>query len=132
MIKQPSILLVDDEISILQTLQMVLENEGYRVVTAQSCAEALEVLGNTVGFDAVITDLNMEREDIGLEVARAAQKVNPRPAVIICTGYASVTNSRRALDIGVDYMAHKPMEIPELISTIRRLVTRRGPAWRRA
>ncbi|HZQ21854.1 MAG TPA: response regulator [Terriglobales bacterium] len=132
MIKQPSILLVDDEISILQTLQMVLENEGYRVVTAQSCAEALEVLGNTVGFDAVITDLNMEREDIGLEVARAAQKVNPRPAVIICTGYASVTNSRRALDIGVDYMAHKPMEIPELISAIRRLVTRRGPAWRRA
>jgi DNA-binding response OmpR family regulator len=74
----------------------------------------------------------MEKEDVGLEVARAAQRVKPRPAVIICTGYASVSNSRTALEIGVDYMAHKPMEIPELISAIRRLISNRASLWRRA
>jgi DNA-binding NtrC family response regulator len=120
-----TLLLVDDENSILQTLRMVFENEGYLVITAQSCAEALAILRDGHKFDAVITDLNMERDDIGLEVARAAQKVKPKPAIIICTGFASVPNSRNALEIGVDYMAHKPVEIGELVSALNRLITRR-------
>jgi len=120
------LLLVDDETSILQTLQMVFENEGYQVLTAQSCAEALNLLHNGQKFDAVITDLNMEREDIGLEVARAAQRVKPRPAIVIYTGFASVPNSRAALDMGVDYMAHKPVEISELISALNRLTSKRA------
>ena len=120
------LLLVDDETSILQTLQMVFENEGYQVLTAQSCAEALNLLHNGQKFDAVITDLNMEREDIGLEVARAAQRVKPRPAIVIYTGFANVPNSRAALDMGVDYMAHKPVEITELISALNRLISKRA------
>ena len=120
------LLLVDHETSILQTLQMVFENEGYQVLTAQSCAEALNLLHNGQKFDAVITDLNMEREDIGLEVARAAQRVKPRPAIVIYTGFASVPNSRAALDMGVDYMAHKPVEISELISALNRLISKRA------
>jgi len=120
------LLLVDDETSILQTLRMVFENEGYQVLTAQSCAEALHLLDNGHKFDAVITDLNMEREDIGLEVARAAQRVKPRPAIVIYTGFASIPNSRAALDMGVDYMAHKPVEISELISALNRLISKRA------
>jgi DNA-binding NtrC family response regulator len=120
------LLLVDDETSILQTLQMVFENEGYQVLTAQSCAQALSLLNNGRKFDAVITDLNMEREDVGLEVARAAQKVKPRPAIVIYTGFASIPNSRAALDMGVDYMAHKPVEISELISALNRLTSKRA------
>jgi DNA-binding NarL/FixJ family response regulator len=75
--------------------------------------------------DAVITDLNMEAEDIGLEVARAAQKLKPKPAVVICTWYANLRNSRSALDMGVDYLALKPVEPTELIGAINRLVLRR-------
>jgi DNA-binding NtrC family response regulator len=121
-----SLLLVDDENSILQTLRMVFENEGYQVITASSCAEALEVLQNGHKFDAVITDLNMEREDIGLEVARAAQKVKPKPAIVIYTGFASIPNSRAALELGVDYMAHKPVDVTDLISALNRLVAKRA------
>ena len=51
---------------------MVFERDGYAVRTAHSCASALKLLENGNEFDAVITDLNMERENIGLEVARAA------------------------------------------------------------
>jgi CheY-like chemotaxis protein len=119
-----SILIVDDEDSVLQTLRMVFENEGYDVSIASSCREALQLLSNGKSFDAVITDLNMETEDVGLEVARAAVKRKPKPAVVICTGFASLDNSKESLNIGVDYMAHKPVELRALISALNRLITR--------
>ena len=119
-----SILIVDDEDSVLQTLRMVFEREGYDVSTASSCREALQVLGNGKSFDAVITDLNMEAEDVGLEVARAAVKRKPKPAVVICTGFASLDNSKESLKLGVDYMAHKPVELTALISALNRLIAR--------
>jgi CheY-like chemotaxis protein len=80
--------------------------------------------GGKCKYDAVITDLNMESEDVGLEVARAALKARPKPAVVICTGFASMANSRTALDMGVDYMAHKPVELNDLISALNRLIAR--------
>jgi len=129
--EQRSLLLVDDESSILQTLRMVFEQQGYQVVTAQSCAEAVELLTNGHTFDAVVTDLNMEKEDIGLEVARAALRIKPKPAVVICTGFASVSNSRAALDPGVDYMAHKPVELEGLIAALNKLLSRRSDSGRR-
>ena len=121
---QRSILLVDDERSILETLKIIFEREHYHVSTAASCAEALNILQDGHRFHAVITDLNMEEEDIGLKVVAAAIKLRPRPAVVICTGYPSLDNSRHALDLGVDYMAHKPVELTELISALNRLVSR--------
>jgi len=119
-----SILIVDDEDSVLQTLRMVFENEGYDVSIASSCREALQLLSNGKSFDAVITDLNMETEDVGLEVARAAVKRKPKPAVVICTGFVSLDNSKESLNIGVDYMAHKPVELTALIAALNRLITR--------
>lgn len=124
MLQKRSILIVDDEDSVLQTLRMVFENEGYQVATANSCQRALEILGNGGSLDAVITDLNMESEDVGLEVARAAVKRRPKPAVVICTGFASMNNSRESLTLGVDYMAHKPVELTALISALNRLIAR--------
>jgi len=129
--RKRTLLLVDDEDSILQTLRMVFEQEGYQVITAASCAEALTMLANGHQFDAVVTDLNMEREDVGLEVARAALKIKPKPAIVICTGFASVGNSRTALDIGVDYMAHKPVELAGLIGALNRLLSRRDSEKKR-
>lgn len=124
MLAKRSILIVDDEDSVLQTLRMVFENEGYEVSTASSCKQALEVLSNGKNFDAVITDLNMEAEDVGLEVARAAVKRRPKPAVVICTGFASMENSKESLKMGIDYMAHKPVELSALISALNRLIRR--------
>lgn len=83
---------------------MVFEGEGYEVTTADSCAEALKILGDKCHFDVVVTDLNMESENIGLEVAHAAIAKRPKPAVIVCTGFATVSNSKEALNLGVDCM----------------------------
>ncbi|GAC1438008.1 MAG: hypothetical protein NVS1B11_34310 [Terriglobales bacterium] len=106
----------------LLTLRMVFEGEGYGVTTAQTGAEALRILGEKCHFDAVVTDLNMEKENIGLDVAQAAIAKRPKPAVVVCTGYASVSNSKASLNMSVDYMAHKPVDLEELISTMTRLM----------
>lgn len=124
MVRKRSILLVDDEVSILRTLRMVFEHEGYEVATAESSSQALKLLTRNGHFDAVVTDLNMETEDIGLEVARAALHCLPRPAVVVCTGFASVTNSRAALEMGIDYIAHKPVELNDLICALNRLISK--------
>jgi CheY-like chemotaxis protein len=122
---RPSVLIVDDEINVARTLQMVFENEGYEVETAGSCADALQQLDNGHNYDAIITDLNMETPDVGLKVARAAKGLQSRPVVVICTGYASTSNSGAALDMHVDYLATKPVQLDELISALKRLLARR-------
>ena len=122
MAHRPSLLIVDDETNVALTLQMVFEREGYAVSTANSCAGALRLLENGHVFDAVITDLNMEKENIGLEVARAALRLHPKPAVVLCTGYASVDNSAAALKMKVDYLATKPVDLEELKRAVSRLM----------
>jgi two-component system, NtrC family, response regulator HydG len=123
--RKPAILVVDDEENITRTLQMVFEQQGYDVITAYSSAQAVKILENGHKLDAVITDLNMEREDIGLEVARVAQRLRPRPVIVICTGFANPKNSLEALKMHVDYLANKPVDIDELTAALRRLITRR-------
>ena len=120
--RKPSILIVDDEVNVARTLQMVFQHEGYDVTTAHSCKDALIVLSNSHVFDVVMTDLNMETEDIGLEVARKAMALNPRPVVVICTGFASMLNSEAALKMHIDYLATKPADLKELTSALNRLV----------
>jgi CheY-like chemotaxis protein len=121
-----TLLIVDDEPSVALTLKMIFEREGYAVSTAASCAEALRALADGHHFDAVITDLNMEREDIGLEVVRAAQQLAARPVVVVCTGYANLENSTKALQMKIDYLATKPVDLEELIGAMQVMLRRRG------
>ena len=86
MMRKPSLLIVDDEPNVLLTLKLVLEEDGYQISTAGSFAEAEKLMRTPGQFDAILTDLWMEREDIGLELARSASKLQPRPIVVIFTG----------------------------------------------
>lgn len=102
---------------------MVLEADGYSVSTASSAAEALAILKSGTSFDVVITDLCLERDDIGLKVARQAIKLHPRPVVVLITGFASVENARTALEMHVDHYALKPLDLDELRTALNRLLT---------
>jgi DNA-binding NtrC family response regulator len=126
------LLIVDDEPSVAMTLKMIFEREGYYVLTADSCAEALKALDGKRSFDAVITDLNMEREDIGLEVVKAAQQKMPKPVVVVCTGYANLANSQRALRMKIDYLATKPVDLEQLLGAISVMLRRRSDQANRA
>ena len=122
MTRKPNVLLVDDEESILATLRLVFEADGYAVHTARSSEEALGMLKDSVHVDAVITDLNMERNDVGLEVARFAQSLRPTPVVMVCTGFANQDNTRQALQLHIDYLVQKPVDLNELKQALKRLL----------
>ena len=122
MTRKPNVLLVDDEESILATLRLVFEAEGYAVHTANSSHDALEVLKNGVAIDAVVTDLNMERNDVGLDVARFARTLRSAPVVVVCTGFANEDNTRQALQLHIDYLVQKPVDLNELKQALRRLL----------
>lgn len=127
MLRKPSLLIVDDEPNVLLTLKLVLEEEGYHISTAGSYAEAEKLIGRSVRFDAILTDLWMEKEDIGLELARSASKLHPRPIIVIFTGFGSTTNARAALGVPVDYFALKPLDVDELKRVLNRLVVAHAP-----
>ena len=88
-------LIVDDEPTVCLTLKMIFEQEGFKVATAGSAAEAIGALKNGDRYDMVVTDLHMEREDAGFDLVRVAKKLDPPPVVIVVTGYAP--NERRAV-----------------------------------
>ena len=114
----PSVLLVDDEVSVLYTLEAVLKPEGYKIQKAKSAEEALEVFKND-WFDLVITDLTMPG-DSGLELLDKVLKIKPETLVILITAYGSETIAVDAMKRGAyDYLP-KPFANDDLKITIRR------------
>jgi two-component system phosphate regulon sensor histidine kinase PhoR len=112
------ILLVDDEESVLLTLEAVLKQEGYSVVAAQSGPEALRAIRHQ-HFDLLLTDLRIDEID-GLTLLAAAQKRDPETVSILLTGYASLESAVQALRHGAFNYLLKPCNIEELKLTIAR------------
>lgn len=114
-----SILLVDDDLAILLTLKAVLEMNGFSVDTASSAREAKAKL-RSAEFHMVISDLRMESENAGLEVAKAARESASRPAMALLTAYPLSEQEWR--EQGMDRMLVKPVNTEELIGQIEALL----------
>lgn len=113
------ILLVDDDVAILLTLKAVLEISGFEVETAASAREAkLRLKSNE--YHMVITDLRMESDTAGQEVAAAAKKAPNRPAVAILTAYPPADADWVAN--ATDKMLVKPMNTQDLLRQIEALL----------
>jgi DNA-binding response OmpR family regulator len=113
------ILLVDDELAILLTLKAVLEISGFDVETAASAREAKSKLKSNP-YHMVITDMRMESESAGLEVAQAAKKAAHPPAVAMLTAFPMPGSEWRGQ--GMDQMLVKPMNTEELVRQIEALL----------
>lgn len=121
----PTILLVDDESTILFTYKTILERDGYRVDTARSFAEGEKLLKQRT-YDAVIADLNLERENLGLELVREARRLPSHPVTVVYTGFPSVEHLHSVLKLQVDYLALKPVGVEEMRAALSRLIRRRS------
>jgi len=118
-----SILIVDDEEIIRESLSFVLTKEGYRVQEAANGRIAADLLKND-SFDLVLTDLEMP-EMKGIELLEHITRYSPETLVVIITAYGSIDTAIAALRKGaVDYIL-KPVEFDELLLKIRRLVSSR-------
>jgi DNA-binding response OmpR family regulator len=113
------ILLVDDEVAILLTLQAVLEINGFEVETAASAREAkLKIRSNQ--YHMVITDMRMENESAGSEVVLAARKSSCRPAVAMLTAFPLADSGDGEND--ADEVLVKPMNTNDLLLQIEALL----------
>jgi two-component system, OmpR family, phosphate regulon sensor histidine kinase PhoR len=112
------ILLVDDEESVLFTLEAVLKKEGYAVTAVNSGLEALRAIREH-SFDLLLSDLRIDDVD-GLTLLAAAQKRDPETVSILLTGYASLESAVQALRYGAFNYLLKPCNIDEMKLTIAR------------
>jgi len=118
-----SILIVDDEEIIRESLSFVLAKEGFRVQDAANGRLALDMIREQT-FDLVITDLEMP-EMKGIELLEQVALHSPETLVVIVTAYGSIDTAIAALRKGaVDYIL-KPVEFDELIVKINRLLSSR-------
>lgn len=84
------LLFVDDEPSIRVTLSVVLQKHGFRVQTAATVPEAIAEIDKKP-FDVLLCDLNISEPADGYRVVDAMRQVNPNAAIVILTGYLTLT-----------------------------------------
>lgn len=113
-----TILLVDDERPILNSLGWYLKQHDFEVSLADGGEEAIALLRQR-RFDLVVTDLVMENAD-GVTVLKKAKSLYPEIGVIILTGYGDVGSAVRTLQLGADDYLQKPCDIDELINKANR------------
>jgi CheY-like chemotaxis protein len=118
------VLVVDDEPVVLTVLREALRRGGFRVTTAASAEEAIDLMQKR-RFDLVLTDKNLPGAS-GLDVLRAARRLSPAPAIVLITGYSSYDSAVEALDIGAHDYIEKPIsDVEDLRFRIRRALSRR-------
>jgi signal transduction histidine kinase len=117
------ILVIDDEENIRSTVEEFLSLNGYRVETAASGREALDLLGRNA-YDLVVSDLRMPDVD-GLAVIEWIRETHPDLPVLVMTGHATVESTIRALRLGAyDYLL-KPFRLDEIERTIENCLEKR-------
>ncbi|MBW2646378.1 MAG: response regulator, partial [Deltaproteobacteria bacterium] len=113
-----TILMVDDEETILILSKAMLSAYGYKVITSPDGQSALDTYRSTTEIDLVILDLNMPRMS-GIECLQGLLKIDPSVKVIICSGYApEKLTSEIVGDYAIEFLT-KPFDIKTLLRTVR-------------
>lgn len=123
MLEKHTILLVDDEMSIRETMKIFLEDRGYKVLTASNGFEALDYIKEYM-IDILITDLRMPKMD-GIELMKKAFEVDSNIEVIFISAYTDIKKAVEAIKLGAyDYIT-KSFTVDELVHIIEKALERR-------
>lgn len=114
----PALLLVDDERPILNALQRILRKETYRILTAESGDEALEMLAEN-GVQVVVSDFRMPGMS-GVDLLREVKELYPHTVRVVVSGYADGRLIMDSINVGEVYrFLPKPWNDDELKVTLR-------------
>ena len=116
------VLLVDDDPTSRLTLKTVLEAGGYNVDAAASAAEAVGKLDEGE-YELVLSDLQMESPEAGLQVIAHARMMTYKPATAILTTYQ---NARPVPTRHQNSLLIKPEDVPELLGKVADLISQRA------
>ena len=120
--KDKTILLIDDEILITQYLTIVLENNGYKVMTYNDPVDGLDYFRkNGDKVDIVISDQTMP-ELTGIELAKNILQSEYDVPFILCSGYSDFSIESSDTDIGIDVLLNKPFDEKVLLQHISQLL----------
>jgi DNA-binding NtrC family response regulator len=120
---RPTVLVVDDETAILDTLRILLRNEGFEPHVAHGGRNGLDLLA-TLRPDIVLTDIRMPSVG-GVEVLAAARDSDPDVPVILMTAQATLQSAMQAVNAGAFYYIQKPFRNDELIAILKRAAEHR-------
>jgi two-component system response regulator AtoC len=112
-----TILVVDDEQLIRWSLTSRLQDEGYRVLEADTAAQALKRFRD--GVDLLLLDYKLPDGD-GLDVLRQIKSVDPEVLVILLTGHSSVELAVEAMKQGAYHYANKPFNLDEIVLLVEK------------
>ncbi len=116
--EKASILIVDDNASLCQTMSFILGRKGYAVTTARDGLEALARVKEKP-FDMVFMDIKMPLMD-GVETYKRIKKVRPQAVVVMMTAYAVENLVQEALQEGAYDIIYKPLDIEKVLALIER------------
>src|SRR4051794_40857576 len=117
-----SVLIIDDEAAIRESLQTLLEMEGFDIETAVSGEDGLSILADRT-FDLVLLDLALPGRN-GLDLLRDLRIQNPQLSIIMITAYGTVENAVKAMQSGAVNFVQKPWDNEKLLADIRAAVAR--------
>jgi two-component system response regulator MprA len=120
-----TVLVVDDDRAIRESLDRALDIEGYRVVMAADGAQALDLVASEQP-DLVVLDLMMPNVD-GLTVCRRLRARRDRTPILMLTARTETSDRVSGLDAGADDYLPKPFDLDELLARIRALLRRTKP-----
>ena len=112
----PRILIVEDNESLRLLIEVVLEQQGYTVVSAANGAEAFECLRQGAQFDALMSDIYMPEMD-GLRLISLVRRHFPALPIIIASAYLYQIHHARKL--GASQYLHKPFSNRQLVEVVR-------------
>ena len=123
----PSILIVEDEESIRELMQIALSRDRYEVTTASSGESAVDLLKRR-RFDLVLLDIHMPRMS-GLDVLTTMKRLGrTMPPVLIVTANCSIDTVNQAMQLGCSGYVAKPFQPAELCARVAKaLASRTGP-----
>lgn len=113
-----TILIVDDERSVTDSLSLILTDAGFNVLTAHTFAQSAVILSHTQP-DLVITDLCLP-DATGIEVITHVKNETPETEVILMTGHGSLDITIEAIKRGAYYYLEKPLTIDRLHTLVNR------------
>jgi two-component system, NtrC family, response regulator HydG len=123
---QGKLLIVDDELSVRDSLGKWFREEGYEVATTENASDALTRLAEH-RWDVALVDIKMHGTD-GIELQRRMHEVDPELVVIIMTGYASVETAVAALKNGAYDYVTKPLDPDEIAHLVKNALTHKRTA----
>ncbi len=117
-----SVLIIDDEAAIRESLETLLTLEGYTVETAGSGEEGLTQLGER-SFDLVLLDLALP-DCNGMDLLADIHAQDPQLSVIMITAYGTVENAVKAMQVGAANFVQKPWDNEKLLADVRAAIAR--------